>query len=242
MKICLVLIRNFFIQSFRKKSVWILTFALPAVSFTAMFLLIRLNAENTGDAFYAIGTIFFVIMLQAAYISGLTIKDKSQGILARILAAPLRYSYYSISNAVAGFMMLVLQILFTILVVSLVFPSIAVILWKTVPLFLWFGLTAVGLAIFLVGLAETTIQANLIVNFVVIFTCLMGGVCFPIDFMSPFMQKISYIFPQRWAMEGIMKLQAGGSYLDIWLDLVILGLSAVLFMTVHGVVRRNRPV
>ena len=236
----LTLIKNFFKLSFSKAGNWILVFAAPVFGFLALFFLIKMSAGSAEEGFQAVGVILFFIMLQGALISGLTIKDRHSGVLSRILAAPVRYRVYSISNGIACFIILAAEILFNVLIISLIFPSLAGIFWKAAPLFLVFGLTSTGIGFFLAGISQTSAQSDIIVNFSVILSSIMAGVFFPAEFMSPLMQKISYIFPQRWAMQGIKELQTGKNYGDIWINLLILALIAVLAISMHGAVRRKQ--
>ena len=239
MNITAVLISNFLVRNFKKKTSWILTFAAPAAAFMVLFLLIYMGTGSSDEGFYAVGMILFFILIQGSIICSSIIKDRTDGVLDRILSAPVKYRTYSLSIGIACYIILVIQTLFSVICISLIFPSRALLLLKMLPLFLVFGLTSTGTGFLLSGLAANKSQSDFIAYFAAMLTSIMGGVMFPVEFMSPVMKKVSYIFPQRWAMHGILELQNGSGYDSIMIDFLILILFTLLMFAVHGVIRKK---
>lgn len=90
-------------------------------------------------------------------------------------------------------------------------------------------LCSAGLGLFLAGLVRTVEQQRTIGMVLVTATSMLGGVYWPLEFVSPLMQRIGYLTPQAWAMEGLREVMLrGGSWPNlVWPLAVLLGLSVV---------------
>lgn len=90
-------------------------------------------------------------------------------------------------------------------------------------------LCSAGLGLFLAGLVRTVEQQRTIGMVLVSATSMLGGVYWPLEFVSPLMQRIGYMTPQAWAMEGLREVMLrGGSWPNlVWPLAVLLGLSVV---------------
>ncbi|MFD3450432.1 ABC transporter permease [Microbacteriaceae bacterium 4G12] len=94
-------------------------------------------------------------------------------------------------------------------------------------------LAIVGLALFLAGMVKTVEQQSALGNIVIVSTCMIGGVYWPIEIEPTFMQRIADFVPQMWAMRGFTELMArGGSFVDISMYALILLAFAAVFFTV----------
>ncbi|MFD2442978.1 ABC transporter permease [Bacillus sp. CGMCC 1.16607] len=94
-------------------------------------------------------------------------------------------------------------------------------------------LAIVGLGLLIAGLVKTVEQQSSIGNLVVVATCMISGVYWPIEIEPVFMQKMAEFFPQTWAIRGFTELMAnGGSLVNILDSLGILFGFALLFLFV----------
>ncbi|PLS16119.1 ABC transporter permease [Bacillus sp. M6-12] len=89
----------------------------------------------------------------------------------------------------------------------------------------------VGLGLFIAALVKTVEQQASIGNLVVVSTCMISGVYWPLEIEPMFMQKMADFLPQTWAMRGFTDLVAnGGSLTDVLDNVGILLAFAALFM------------
>jgi ABC-2 type transport system permease protein len=89
---------------------------------------------------------------------------------------------------------------------------------------------AMGLC--LAGFVRTQEQQAAIGVALVISTSMLGGVYWPLDFVSPLMRRIAYLTPQAWAMDGFREVMLrGGAWGALLWPLVVLLSLAVIFTT-----------
>ncbi|MGB8956665.1 MAG: ABC transporter permease, partial [Tumebacillaceae bacterium] len=95
----------------------------------------------------------------------------------------------------------------------------------------------VGLGLFIAGFVKTTEQQSTIGSIVIISTCMLGGIYWPLDIVSDTMRKIADFVPQTWAMEGFTQVVArGGTLADIGTQVAVLLAFAAVFL-VAGLTR-----
>ena len=239
MKNILLISANFLGQAFRKWWAWPVYFLLPVASFCLFVTITRLGgappAEQQGLSFH-----LFFIFIQAGIISGLTIKDKEQGISLRIRIAPVRDIEYALGNMLASFAVLGTQILITLGIVSFVLPFVDPSLFPgLLCIYLVSGFSAVGLGVFLSVFAEDSTQGAFVYNFVIYPTSILGGCFFPLKFMSSSMRKISWLFPQSWAVRAIDSLRSGDIE-TMAVRLVLTALFGVFFLMLFAYVRQRK--
>ncbi|KPL57972.1 ABC transporter permease [Rossellomorea vietnamensis] len=94
-------------------------------------------------------------------------------------------------------------------------------------------LCSIGLGLFLAGFVKTSEQQSVFGNLIIISTCMIAGVYWPVDIMPDSIQNISRFLPQYWGMEGFTELTArGGDITDIVTPVGILLGFAVMFLMV----------
>jgi ABC-2 type transport system permease protein len=98
-------------------------------------------------------------------------------------------------------------------------------------------LASAGMGLFLAGLVRTFEQQEAVGVIFVIATSMLGGLFWPLDILSPAMQKIGHFTPQAWAMDGLTEVALrGGSWAElVWPLTVLLGLAVVF--SAAGVLR-----
>ncbi|MGG3915088.1 ABC transporter permease [Rossellomorea vietnamensis] len=94
-------------------------------------------------------------------------------------------------------------------------------------------LCSIGLGLFLAGFVKTSEQQSVFGNLIIISTCMIAGVYWPVEIMPDFIQHISTFLPQYWGMEGFAELTVrGGGIGDIVTPVGILLGFAVMFLMV----------
>ncbi|MDM5186679.1 ABC transporter permease [Bacillus sp. DX4.1] len=77
-------------------------------------------------------------------------------------------------------------------------------------------LAVIGLALLLASIVKTTEQQSALGNIVIVSTCMISGLYWPIEIEPEWMQKVADFVPQTWAMRGFTELIArGGTLTDI---------------------------
>ncbi|HFJ9250443.1 ABC transporter permease [Bacillus anthracis] len=94
-------------------------------------------------------------------------------------------------------------------------------------------LAVIGLALLLASIVKTTEQQSALGNIVVISTCMIGGLYWPIEIEPAWMQTAANFVPQTWAMRGFTELIVrGGTLADIGGYIGILILFAGVFFII----------
>lgn len=93
-------------------------------------------------------------------------------------------------------------------------------------------LAAAGIGLFFAGIVRSYEQQQTIGVVFVIATSMLGGLFWPMEFMSPTMQRIGYLTPQAWAMQALNEVALrGGAWANLAWPLTVLLALAVLFAT-----------
>lgn len=105
-----------------------------------------------------------------------------------------------------------------------------------------FMLVSMGLASTVAGLIRNPKNANMLNSLVIMPTCMIGGCFWPISFMPDYMQKLANFVPQRWVIQAVETISAGGTLSDITLPLLILfGMAAILLTVGSAILRPSQP-
>lgn len=94
-------------------------------------------------------------------------------------------------------------------------------------------LAVIGLAPLVASIVKTADQQSALGNIVVISTCMISGLYWPIEIEPEWMQQIANFVPQTWAMRGFTELIVrGGTFIDITGEICILLLFAGVFFII----------
>ncbi|MCR8848255.1 ABC transporter permease [Rossellomorea sp. SC111] len=94
-------------------------------------------------------------------------------------------------------------------------------------------LCSIGLGLFLAGFVKTSEQQSVFGNLIIISTCMLAGVYWPVDIMPDGIRNVAKFLPQYWGMEGFAELTVrGGGIGDIVTPVGILLGFAVVFLMV----------
>ncbi|MEZ7173507.1 ABC transporter permease [Sporosarcina sp. OR05] len=185
----------------------------------------------TSVSYSSAGFAIMFVMMMMLTMTGILIEAKQMGIWSRLFTSPVTRFQVLAGYFLSFFFVGWLQFGVLIVLSSVLFG----VTWGN-P----FGLAVlvtglivciVGLGIAIASLVQTAEQQNAIGTLIVISTCMLGGVYWPLSVVPEVMQKIAYFVPQSWAMKGFTALIAeGGALQDIAMPLlVLLGFAAIFF-------------
>ncbi|OQR58552.1 ABC transporter permease [Bacillus sp. CDB3] len=189
----------------------------------------KLNNVTGRAAGFSI--LFVMIVMLSA--TGTILKARQIGVWSRLLGAPVSkvqiltgyiLSFFLIGWIQFGVLMILTHSLFDVQWGNL----LGVITLVSVLL-----LAVIGLALLLASIVKTTEQQSALGNIVVISTCMIGGLYWPIEIEPAWMQTAANFVPQTWAMRGFTELIVrGGTLADIGGYIGILILFAGVFFVI----------
>ncbi|EEK75330.1 ABC-2 type transporter [Bacillus mycoides] len=171
-----------------------------------------------------------IVMLSA---TGTILKARQLGVWSRLLGAPVSkiqilagyiLSFFLIGWIQFGVLMILTHSLFDVQWGNL----LGVITLVSVLL-----LAVIGLALLLASIVKTAEQQSALGNIVVISTCMISGLYWPVEIEPVWMQTAANFVPQTWAMRGFTELIVrGGTLADIGGYIGILILFAGVFFVI----------
>ncbi|KFN03948.1 ABC transporter permease [Bacillus clarus] len=171
-----------------------------------------------------------IVMLSA---TGTILKARQLGVWARLLGTPVSkaqilggyiLSFFLIGWIQFGVLMILTNVLFDVHWGNV----LGIIILVSVLL-----LAVIGLALLLASIVKTTEQQSALGNIVVISTCMISGLYWPIEIEPAWMQTAANFVPQTWAMRGFNELIVrGGTLADIGGYIGILILFAGVFFLI----------
>ncbi|PDY46050.1 ABC transporter permease [Bacillus pseudomycoides] len=189
----------------------------------------KLNNVTGRAAGFSI--LFVMIVMLSA--TGTILKARQLGVWYRLLGTPVSkaqilggyiLSFFLIGWIQFGTLMVLTNVLFDVQWGNL----LGIIILVSVLL-----LAVIGLALFLASIVKTTDQQSALGNIVVISTCMISGLYWPIEIEPEWMQTVANFIPQTWAMRGFTELIArGGTLADIAGYIGILMLFAGVFFII----------
>ena len=193
------------------------------------------KAEVMGQV--SLGFTVMFVMMVIFMMGGVFLQERQDGTWGRLLTTPV-----SRLGLLGGYM---LSFLLTGLIQFLTLVGLSALLfgiyWGPLPQLLAMAssliLAAAGLGLFVAGLVRTAEQQRAIATIVVVATSMLGGVYWPLEVVSPTMQRIGYLTPQAWAMDGLREVMLrSGAWEALYLPLSVLLALAAIF-TIAGLFR-----
>lgn len=176
------------------------------------------------------GTIVFgATMVTTNMLAQNLIQDRFQGRLKLIITMPVSKGAYSLGVLLFG-AILTASVVGVLLVASLVAGVDYSITWAFAPIVVAILLTMSGLTLLISSYAPSAEVGSIMSNLLGIFMVLISPVYFSAD-QAPFLLRmLGYVSPFRYAADGMMVSLSGGT--DVWSELFILSIFAVVSMTV----------
>jgi ABC-2 type transport system permease protein len=176
----------------------------------------------------------FAIMFMMFGLSGAAstiLDERIGGTWGRLMITPATRVQIILGYILSYFLMGWIQLGVLMVAMSLMFD----IGWGNLAYLIPFAslviLMVVGFCLMIAGLVKTKQQASAIGAVLIVSTCMLGGVYWPIDIMPEFMQTIALGVPQSWAMSGFKEIVSGSLHaVSIWKDAAaLLGFSLLFF-------------
>lgn len=191
----------------------------------------KTNMSNLSARSAGFSIMFVMIVMMTA--TGAILEARKNGVWYRMMSMPASKAQilggYILSFFILGWIQFGALMLFTNQLFDVQWGNIFGIILLVSALLL----AVVGLALFIAGIVKTAEQQSSLGNIVVISTCMIAGVYWPIEIEPLFMQRIADFVPQTWAMRGFTELIArGGAAGDIMAYAGILAVFAAVFFAV----------
>jgi ABC-2 type transport system permease protein len=189
------------------------------------------KGENTS-----LLTVGFTIMFMMFGIAGAAstiLDERKAGTWQRLLTTPATKGQMMVGYLLSYFLMGWIQMLVLMGAMSMVFGAV----WGNLAYFIPFAslviLTIVGFGLMMAGLVKTSQQAGALNAVLIVSSCMLGGVYWPLEIVPDFMQQIAKAVPQSWMMSGLREIISGSLHTSSLVKAVgvLLGFS-VLFYTV----------
>lgn len=136
-------------------------------------------------------------------------------------------SYFILGWLQFGTLMIVMKLVFDVdwgnLLYLIPFASLTILL-------------IVGYAIMMASLMKTRKQTEITNSIIIVSTCMLGGVYWPLEIVPPFMQTLSKFVPQAWMISGFENIMKGDIMLsNLNMDTSILSAITIGFLTIGTV-------
>jgi ABC-2 type transport system permease protein len=191
------------------------------------------DPQMNGMSARAAGFSIMFVMMMLLSVTGTILEARKNGVWYRIIATPASKLEIAFGYLLSFFLIGWIQ--FGILLISTHYLfdvqwgnplSIAILVSA-----LLFAIVGLGLCI--AGMVKTVEQQASIGNLIVVSTCMLSGVYWPIEIVPEFMQKMAEFLPQTWAMKGFTEIiVSGGTLIDIIDNIAILIGFGLLFLVV----------
>ncbi|WP_100332259.1 ABC transporter permease [Bacillus xiapuensis] len=195
------------------------------------------SSGMTGRTQSAAGFSIMFVMIMMMTATGTIIEARSTGVWYRLLLAPTSkwqlMTGYLLAFFLIGWIQFAVLILSAVLLFDVSWGNPLGVAVLTSALLL----CIIGLGLFIASLVKTAEQQAAIGSLVIVSTCMLSGIYWPLSIVPEFMQKIADFVPQTWAMKGYESLIVQGGHLaDIALPVTILFIFAGGFLTA-GIMR-----
>ncbi|MEN1989135.1 ABC transporter permease [Paenibacillus hubeiensis] len=183
-------------------------------------------------------TIMFMMGLVSSAVT-VIMEDRRQRTMARVYTAPVRAHEIAIGNFLGSMAIGLVQIVLVLAISRWVLHYDAGIPFGTHVLILGaFMLVAMGIASTVAGLVRKSQNVGMLNSLIITPTCMLGGCFWPLSIMPDYMQKIANVVPQKWTIQAVETISAGGTLSDIRMPLLILGIMALILLTVGSAILR----
>lgn len=189
------------------------------------------NAGSVG--MLAIG---FTIMFMMFGISGAAsaiLDEKTGGTWQRLLTSPITKAQVIFGYLLSYFLMGVIQLSVLMVVMKLIYGSTWGKLVYFIPFAVLVIITIVGFGLMMASIVKTRQQSGALSSVLIVSTCMLGGVYWPLEIVPEFMQYIGKAVPQSWMITGFREIVSGSLYMPAILNsTLVLLMFSLLFFTI----------
>lgn len=181
------------------------------------------------DSSMAIGLLALSIMSIGFF--GFVVEDKEEERIERLMTTPMSIKNYHMQNLLTYFLVTIVSILILLIyqinILGLNVKGSYIIIFIILALL---GLVCTAECIFVSSISKDTRQFYTIQTLIYTPSVLLAGCYFPRNMMPEVLQNISNIVPASWALKAVDKVVYNAANIkDIWIELIILVLSAIIF-------------
>lgn len=194
------------------------------------------NPQMKGAYNFVPGVMGLVLVLICTMMTSISIvREKEMGTMEVLLVSPVKPFFILLAKITPYFALSVINftsiLLLSVFVLGVPIKGSLFLLILFSLLFIFVGLT---LGLLVSNIVETQVAAMIFSGVVMMMpTLLLSGMIFPIDSMPKILQWISVVPPNRWYIEGVIKLMIQGvSAKFVLKEFAILGLMASLLLAV----------
>ncbi|RIW31337.1 ABC transporter permease [Bacillus salacetis] len=179
------------------------------------------------------GFIIMFVMIAMLSCTGMLLEARQTGVWYRMMAVPASKAELLSGYVLAFFLIGWIQFGILMTVSEWVFHIQWGNTFANIILVSCLLLCTIGLGLFIAGFVKTSEQQSVFGNLIIIASCMLAGVYWPIEIMPDVMQKAARFVPQYWGLQGFTELTArGGSIGDILVPVGILLAFTAVFLTV----------
>jgi len=194
------------------------------------------NPQMKGAYNFVPGVLGLVLILICAMMTSVAIvREKEMGTMEVLLVSPVKPIFIILAKITPYFALSIIN-LTTILLLSVFVLDVPIAgsLFLLILLSLLFIFVALSLGMLISNVVKTQVAAMLISVVVLMMpTMLLSGMIFPIESMPKILQWVSVIPPNRWYVEGVIKVMIQGVEAKYVLkEFAILGFMAIVLLTV----------
>jgi ABC-2 type transport system permease protein len=177
----------------------------------------------------------FAIMFMMFGLSGAAstiLDERTGGTWGRLMITPASKLQIILGYLLSYFLMGWIQFAVLMVAMNLMFDSTWGKLTYLIPFASLVIVCVVGFGLMIAGIVKTKQQAMAISAVLIVSTCMLGGLYWPIDIVPEVMQKIAQGVPQSWAMSGFKEIVSGSLHFGTLMkDTVALcGFTALFFI------------
>ena len=183
--------------------------------------------ELDQKSFFAAGMAVFFLFFTVQFGVTSLLEERSDGTLARLLAAPIPRASILGGKLLTSFLLGVISMVVLVVATSLLFGArwgnpagVAVLIVAAI-------LAAMGIMALIATVARSAEQASNWQSVVAVVLGLLGGTFFPVAQSSGFFSRLTFVAPQAWFLRGLGDLR-GGPISVVWVPtLAMLGFAVV---------------
>ena len=183
--------------------------------------------ELNQKSFFAAGMAVFFLFFTVQFGVTSLLEERSDGTLARLLAAPISRASILGGKLLTSFLLGVISMAVLVAATTVLFGATWGNPVGVTVLIVTAIMAATGIMALIATLARNAEQAANWQSVVAVILGLIGGTFFPVALAPGVLSKITFVAPQAWFLRGLGDLR-GGSVSVVWIPaLAMLGFAAV---------------
>jgi ABC-2 type transport system permease protein len=189
------------------------------------------NTDSTVVNLMFVGFAIMFMMFGLAGAASTILDERIGGTWGRLMVVPASRLQISFGYLFAYFLMGWIQFAVLMVVMNLIFDTNWGNLFYMIPFASLVIICVVGFGLMIAGLVKTKQQAMAISTVLIVVTCMLGGVYWPIEIVPDVMQKMALAVPQSWAMSGFKEIISGSLHINTLLQssIALLGFTIAFF-------------